>query len=67
MINAPNNSYETVFVQDAKLNAQPYTKNYLTHEAIMKGGILDLKMSSKPNENKGAKESDFPFSLSVEK
>jgi predicted alpha-1,2-mannosidase len=64
VINAPNNSYETVFVQDAKLNAQPYTKNYLTHEAIMKGGILDLKMSSKPNENKGAKESDFPFSLS---
>lgn len=66
-INAPTNSEDHVYVGDAKLNAQSYSKNFLNHEDITKGGVLDLKMSSKPNETRGTKESDFPYSMSNEK
>ncbi len=65
VINAKNNTSENVYVQAAKLNKQPYTKTFLTHSAILKGGLLELDMTSIPNKNKGIMPADAPFSMSA--
>ena len=37
-------SKEHKYVENITLNGEPYTKNYITHEDIMKGGTLVYKM-----------------------
>ena len=51
-----------IYIQSAKLNGKPYTKSYITHEDIMKGGVLEFTMGQKPNTNFGAARSDRPHS-----
>lgn len=43
---AKGNSAKTPYIQSATLNGKPFTQNFLTHQQIMAGGILNLKMSS---------------------
>lgn len=43
---AKGNSTKTPYIQSATLNGKPFTQNFLTHQQIMAGGILDLKMSN---------------------
>jgi len=66
VISAPDNSDENRYVEGLKVNRKDYTKNWLSHRELMKGAELDFEMTSIPNKNKGAKKSDFPFSLSNE-
>ena len=66
VINAANNSAENLYVQKAKLNGKEYTKNYLNHSDITKGGTFDLIMSSEPNKSKGVDKNDFPYSMTNE-
>lgn len=44
---AKGNSAKTPYIQSATLNGKPFTQNFLTHQQIMAGGILNLKMSSR--------------------
>jgi len=67
VINAKNNSEKNVYIQSAELNGKNYTKNYITHEEIMNGGVLTFEMSSVPNTNRGTGAEDFPYSFSAEK
>ena len=48
------------------LNGTDYTKNYLRHEELFKGGIIKVDMSNQPNMNRGTKEEDMPYSFSKE-
>ncbi len=64
VINAPENSDENIYIQSMTFNGQNYTKNYLDHNEMMKGGVIDIKMSSEPNKQRGTQESDFPYSFS---
>ena len=41
---AENISKENKYVESITLNGQPYEKNYITHEDVMKGGTLIFKM-----------------------
>lgn len=66
-IKASNNSKENRYINEMKLNGKKYTKNYLTHEDLMKGAKIDFKMSPTPNKNRGVDKSDFPYSFSNEK
>ena len=66
-IEAGNNSKGNRYISEMKLNGKKYTKNYLTHEDLMKGAKINYKMSDTPNENRGVDESDFPYSFSNEK
>src|SRR6185436_14360882 len=43
------NSATNKYVQSAKLNGAPLTKNYLTHEQITSGGTLELTMGPAPS------------------
>lgn len=60
VVRASNNSAENRYIQSAKLNGQPFTKNWLTHETIVAGGTLEFEMGSKPNTAWGSGEADAP-------
>ena len=47
-IKAKNNSSKNVYVQAITLNGKPYTKDYLTHADLLKGGTLAFIMGPKP-------------------
>lgn len=66
IISAPNNAPANYYVQDINLDNQPYSKNYLKHDDLIKGGILSLTMSSLPNTNRGTDKKDYPYSMSQE-
>jgi len=66
IISAPANSNENIYVTKAKLNNKVYSKNYLSHSDILKGGFFDLTMSKAPNKQKGIHKADFPYSMSNE-
>jgi len=66
VINGINNSDESIYIKSAKLNGKEYTKNFITHSDIMKGGKLDFEMSNKPNFKRGTDEKDFPYSYTNE-
>ena len=48
-------------------NGTDYTKNYLRHEDLFKGGTIKVDMSNNPNQDRGIKEEDMPYSFSKEK
>ncbi len=66
VINGIKNSDENIYIKSAKLNGKEYTKNFITHSDIMKGGKLDFEMSNKPNFKRGTDEKDFPYSYTNE-
>ncbi len=66
-IEANENSRMNVYIKNAKLNGIDYTKNWISHDEIMKGGVLKFEMDSKPNKARGIQKNDFPYSLSNEK
>lgn len=64
VISAPDNGTKQIYISTASLNGKTWTKNYLNHSDIIKGGKLDLKMTIHPDTLRGIKEMDYPFSLS---
>ena len=67
VIEAPENSDENIYINSLKFNRKPYTRNFITHTDLMKGGKIEAVMSSKPNTKRGIKVEDRPYSLSNEK
>jgi predicted alpha-1,2-mannosidase len=63
VIDAAANDKDHVYIQSATLNGKNYTKNFITHNDLLNGGVLKLEMSDKPNEQRGIGTSDKPFSL----
>jgi predicted alpha-1,2-mannosidase len=66
VINAPGNNAENIYIKSMKLNNQTYTKNWLSHETLMKGAVVDFEMTASPNHQRGTKKDDFPYSFSGE-
>lgn len=65
-IKASDNSIVNKYVQSVKLGGKSYSKNYFTHDDIMKGGKIEFRMGDKPNTSRGTDEADFPYSFSNE-
>ena len=65
VINAPENSDKNIYIESMSFNGVNYTKNYLDHNELLKGGVLDIKMGDKPNLNRGVNPEDLPYSFSV--
>ena len=61
-VEAKNISDENIYIQSATLNGEVYTKSFLLHEDMMKGGELLFEMGPSPNESWGNLESDRPKS-----
>ena len=60
------NSDKNIYIESMSFNGVNYTKNYLDHNELLKGGVLDIKMGDKPNLNRGVNPEDFPYSFSVD-
>ena len=63
-INAPSNSDSNIYIGNMLLDGAQYTRNYITHESIMRGGVMDLQMEQQPNRNRGVGDDDAPYSFS---
>ena len=66
VITAPENSDENRYVQSVELNGKPYSKNWISHSALMNGATIHFEMADEPNKQRGIREEDFPYSLSNE-
>jgi predicted alpha-1,2-mannosidase len=62
-IQTENNSAENIYIQSVSLNGKPYTKSFITHKNILKGGTLKFVMGGKPNIEFGKKDEDRPKSI----
>ena len=49
-VKAPRKEGNEVYICSMKLNGEKYTKNYITHQDIMKGGILEFVMTASPGK-----------------
>ena len=52
-----------VYIASAKFNGRPYSKNYITHNMIKNGGVLELFLTHTPNKTWAAQPIDQPSSL----
>ena len=65
-IKANSNSADNRYVKDMKVNGKTFTRNYLTHDQLLKGANIQYQMSPTPNKQRGTTEKDIPYSLSFE-
>lgn len=59
-VKAAGASEQNIYIQSATLNGEPYTRNYIAHEDIMNGGVMEFVMGAEPNEEWGAHSEDCP-------
>jgi predicted alpha-1,2-mannosidase len=65
VIQSPTNSERARYVQAVQWNGKPHTKNWVSHQDLLKGGVLQFTMGAQPNKQRGTSPSAFPYSLSV--
>ena len=66
VINANNNDAANRYISTMKVNGKNYTRNYLTHEDLLRGMTINCTMSATPNKTRGTEEKDAPYSFSKE-
>lgn len=54
-----NTGAENIYIQEIALNGKPYTRTYISHEDIMKGGKIEYFMGRKPNKRMARFEKPF--------
>ncbi|WP_242053279.1 GH92 family glycosyl hydrolase [Dysgonomonas sp. GY617] len=64
VIKADNNNRDNRYISTMTVNGQPYSKNYVTHEQLQNGAVIEYKMSPTPNKQRGIQDNDFPYSFS---
>lgn len=65
-IKAENNQLDNRYIKEMKVNGKSQTRNFLTHDQLIKGANIQFQMSPVPNKQRGTKEKDVPYSLSFE-
>ncbi|TEY82454.1 hypothetical protein BOTCAL_0029g00430 [Botryotinia calthae] len=59
-----DSAYENIYIQSAKLNGETWTKNWITHDFWLEGGVLELTLGR--NESTwGTADEDLPPSAST--
>ncbi|MUP37575.1 GH92 family glycosyl hydrolase [Labilibaculum euxinus] len=66
-IKADRNSMANRYIVKMDMNGEKYSKNYLSHDDLMKGAEINFQMGAIPNKNRGVKKKDSPYSFSNEK
>ncbi len=64
VIEAPANSAANIYVQAVSWNGKPYTKTFIRHADLVRGGTLRFDMGAEPNIAFGADLRDRPPSFS---
>lgn len=52
-VKVDKSSLKDIYIQSAKLNGKNYKSSFISHADIVKGGILEISMASKPNRKWG--------------
>ena len=65
-IKADNNQLDNRYIKEMKVNGKSRTRNFLTHDQLIKGANIQFQMSPVPNKQRGTTEKDVPYSLSFE-
>ena len=65
-IKADNNQLDNRYIKEMKVNGKSQTRNFLTHDQLIKGANIQFQMSPVPNKQLGTTEKDVPYSLSFE-
>ncbi len=63
-INAPENSAEKRYVKYSSFNGKELKTNALDHFELVQGGVIEIKMSEKPNMKRNTGKEAYPFSMS---
>lgn len=63
-IQTEGNRADAPYIKEMKLNGKAYSRNYLTHEQLMKGATIRVKMGTTPNTRRGTAAGDAPYSFS---
>lgn len=66
ILEAHNNSDINKYIDEISLNGELIDRNYFTHSELMKGGVIQFKMSNMPNKKRGIAEKSRPYSLTNE-
>jgi predicted alpha-1,2-mannosidase len=64
-IRAPGNSDARRYVDALSIDGKPVQRNWIGHAELMRGARLDFRMSDKPNQRRGSKPADAPYSFST--
>ncbi len=64
-VSCKNYSPEHKYIQSAKLNGKIWNKSWFSHEELMKGGVLELTMSKRPNKTWASGEEAVPPSFEM--
>ncbi|MDR3118864.1 MAG: GH92 family glycosyl hydrolase [Mediterranea sp.] len=65
-IDAPGNNAENIYIHTIHRNGQTYTPNYLDHNDLLNGGTITIRMTDRPNKERGISKADYPYSFSNE-
>jgi predicted alpha-1,2-mannosidase len=60
IVESVNNSPENIYIQRIELNGKNYSKTFIQHTDIIKGGSMKIVMGNKPNYNFGKPPGDRP-------
>jgi predicted alpha-1,2-mannosidase len=64
VVSSPGNNSERVYVQKRSLNGENYTKTWISHEALVSGGQMNMELGEKPNERR-VEAGELPYSMST--
>jgi predicted alpha-1,2-mannosidase len=62
-VQAIGNSPENIYIQSVTLNGKPYSKSFITHQDVVKGGTMVVKMGNKPNYDFGKAAANRPANV----
>ena len=62
-LSVKNNSKTNKYIQSITWNGEPYTKSYILHSDLVKGGKMVIEMGNKPSAIWGIKQADRPYSV----
>ena len=65
-IDAPDNSDSNIYIENMLVDGKEYSHNYITHDTLLQGSDIKVKMSAKPNRSRGTADDDAPYSFSKE-
>jgi putative alpha-1,2-mannosidase len=54
-------------VDRLRLNGKEHRHNWISHDALLGGAVLDFSMSASPNKQRGTADADAPYSFSTVK
>lgn len=64
VVDAPDNSDANRYIRSMQWQGGNYTKNYVRHADLQKGGVMKVEMGNKPNHSRGTAAGDLPYSYS---